>query len=89
MSYTKTGYIKSIYGIIADSIKEEIMILLKSDYFAYRGWLHLKNMTHALGDGKTETESSDELLNLSVGKQVLLHCFFFFFCSELNNSIRF
>lgn len=37
MSYTKTGYIKSIYGIIADAIKEELKILLKSDYFAYQG----------------------------------------------------
>lgn len=34
MSPPQIGYIKSIYGIIADSIKEEIKIL-KSDYFAY------------------------------------------------------
>lgn len=46
MSYTKTGFIKSIYGIIADAIKEEIKILLKSDYFAYQSWLYLKNKTH-------------------------------------------
>jgi len=36
MSYTKRGYIKSIYGTIADAIKEELKILLKSDY------LHIK-----------------------------------------------
>lgn len=35
MSPPQIGYIKSIYGIIADSIKEEIKIL-KSDYFAYQ-----------------------------------------------------
>lgn len=50
MSYTKTGYIKSIYGIIADAIKEEIKILLKSDYFAYQSYL--KNKTHTQGTEK-------------------------------------
>lgn len=35
MSPPQIGCIKSIYGIIADSIKEEIKIL-KSDYFAYQ-----------------------------------------------------
>lgn len=34
-SAPQTGYIKSIYGVIADSITEEIKIL-KSDYFAYQ-----------------------------------------------------
>lgn len=41
MSAPQIGYIKSIYGVIADSIKEEIKIL-KSDYFAYQLWLRLK-----------------------------------------------
>lgn len=35
MSLPQIGYIKSIYGVIADSIKEQIKIL-KSDYFAYQ-----------------------------------------------------
>lgn len=38
MSAPQIGYIKSIYSVIADSIKEEIKIL-KSDYFAYQPWL--------------------------------------------------
>lgn len=44
MSYTKMGYTKSIYGIIADAIKEELKIyILKSDYFYNKdrtNWKH-------------------------------------------------
>lgn len=35
MSPPQIAHIKSIYGVIADSIKEKIKIL-KSDYFAYQ-----------------------------------------------------
>lgn len=52
MSYTETGYIKSIYGIIAESIKGEIMILIKSDYFPYQ-----EQHTHTHPPKKRETEN--------------------------------
>lgn len=43
MSYTKMGYTKSIYGIIADAIKEELKIyFLKSDYFYNKDCINWK-----------------------------------------------
>lgn len=75
MSYTKTGYIKSIYGIIADAIKEDIKILLKSDYFAYQFKADCTSKIRCTqGMEKRETENTDELLYLSV---VALHVFSF------------
>lgn len=72
MSYAKTGNIKSIYGIIADAIKEEIKILLKSDYFAYQGCLIFKNKTHTRDGKKGNSKSTSVPL---------------FFCSKQYNSI--
>lgn len=63
MSYTKMGYTKSIYGIIADAIKEELKIyFLKSDYFY----------------NKDRTNWKQELLlNLSAGRDVQSRCMVF------------
>lgn len=63
MSYTKMGYTKSIYGIIADAIKEELKIyFLKSDYFY----------------NKDRTNWKQELLlNLNAGRDVQSRCMVF------------